>query len=77
MNTEHGEIVIYEADAGRVEVRLERETVWLSQRQMAELFGTSTDNISLHLKNVFADGELETASTTEDFSVVQKEGSRN
>lgn len=76
MNTEHGEIIIYEADTGRVEVRLDRETVWLNQRQMAELFDTSSDNISLHLKNVYADAELEIAATTEDFSAVQKEGNR-
>jgi hypothetical protein len=49
-----GEILLYEAKDGavRVEVRLERETVWLTQRQMAELFDTSTDNVGLHLKNI-------------------------
>jgi prophage maintenance system killer protein len=59
-----------------VDVRLERDTVWLTQRQMAELFDTSTDNVGLHLKNIFADLELEEAATTEDFSVVQTEGRR-
>jgi len=59
-----------------VEVRLEHETVWLTQRQMAELFDTSTDNVSLHLQNVFSDGELGEQATTEDFSVVQTEGRR-
>lgn len=73
-----GEIVVYQAPDGevRVDVRLERETVWLSQRQMAEIFGTSTDNVGLHLKNVFGEGELDEAATTEDYSVVQTEGRR-
>jgi hypothetical protein len=52
------------------------ETVWLTQSQMAVLFGCSTDNIGLHLKNVFAVGELSREATTEDFSVVRREGSR-
>ena len=52
------------------------ETVWLTQKAMAELFGCSSDNISLHLKNVYADGELDVAATTEEFSVVQTEGTR-
>jgi hypothetical protein len=73
-----GEILLYEAKDGavRVEVRLERETVWLTQRQMAELFDTSTDNVGLHLKNIYADEELEELATAEDFSVVQIEGQR-
>lgn len=70
-----GEVLVYEAPDGevRVDVRLERETVWLSQRQMAEIFDTSTDNVGLHLKNVFGEGELDEAATTEDCSVVQTE----
>jgi hypothetical protein len=73
-----GEVVLYKAPDGGVhlDVRLERETVWLSQRQMALLFKTSTDNISLHLKNIYKDGELEESATTEDYSAVQKEGQR-
>jgi prophage maintenance system killer protein len=77
MENEHGEIVIYETENNRVEVRLESETVWLTQRQMAELFDTSSDNISLHLKNIYTVGELKRSATTEDFSAVQKEGNRN
>lgn len=71
-------IIIYERDDRQVEVRLDaqRDTVWLSQRQMADLFETSTDNISLHLKNIFTDGELSEESTTEDSSVVRQEGKR-
>lgn len=73
------EVLIYEAENGqtRVDVRLDAETVWLTQRQMGELLDTSTDNISLHLKNIFADSELDEVATTEDFSVVQKEGGRS
>lgn len=73
-----GEVVVYEAPDGeiRVDVRLERETVWLSQRQIAELLDTSTDNVGLHLKKIFGEGELDEAATTEDYSVVQAEGRR-
>lgn len=52
------------------------ETIWLTQKAMAELFDCTTDNISLHLKNIYADGELNESSTTEEFSVVQQEGTR-
>lgn len=69
-------IVIFKSGDQPVQVRLEGETVWLTQAQMAELFGTSTDNISLHLKNVYADNELDEPATTEDFSVVRQEGAR-
>ena len=71
------EIVVYQPnETMRLEVRFQAETVWLSQRQMAELFGCSSDNVGLHLKNIYADGELEEAATAEDFSVVRKEGAR-
>ncbi|MEG1062049.1 MAG: RhuM family protein, partial [Oscillospiraceae bacterium] len=53
------------------------ETIWLTQKAMAELFDCTADNISLHLKGIFANGELEENSTTEEISVVQKEGNRN
>ena len=71
------EIVVYQPDETlRLDVRLENETVWLTQSQMAMLFGFSTDNIGLHLKNVYAVGELSREATTEDFSVVRMEGER-
>ncbi|MEZ5612554.1 MAG: RhuM family protein [Rhodocyclaceae bacterium] len=70
------DIMIFASGDQPVEVRLEGETVWLSQGQMAALFATSTDNISLHLKNIFSDKELDERSTTEDFSVVRQEGAR-
>lgn len=71
-------IVIYEDDDKAVEVRLDtdRDTVWLTQRQMAELFDTSSDNVSLHLKNIYADEELDEPATTEESSVVREEGQR-
>jgi len=71
------QIVVYQPnETVRLDVRLENETVWLTQSQMATLFGCSSDNIGLHLKNVYAVGELARESTTDDFSVVRMEGSR-
>ena len=72
------EVVIYQNERSQIQVsvRLDGETVWLTQRQMAELFDTSADNISLHLKNIFSEGELGEPATAEDFSVVQTEGRR-
>lgn len=63
-------------DGPVVAVVVENETLWLTQKQMAELFNCSTDNISLHLKNIFNEGELDPISTTEESSVVQTEGTR-
>ncbi|MCC7005673.1 MAG: virulence protein RhuM/Fic/DOC family protein [Ottowia sp.] len=72
------EILIYQKDNGsQVSVSMDGETIWLTQRQLSELLDTSTDNIGLHLKNIFASGELHESAPTEDFSVVQKEGNRN
>ena len=71
------EIVVYQPDeAIRLDVRLDGETVWLTQNQMAILFGCSVDNVGLHLKNIYAIGELAREATAEDFSVVRMEGSR-
>ncbi len=77
MEPAENQIVVYQPnETVRLDVRLENETVWLTQSQMATLFGCSSDNIGLHLKNVYAVGELAHESTTEDFSVVRMEGSR-
>ena len=57
----------------RVSTAVKNDTIWLTQKGMAELFGCSTDKISLHLKNIYADGELNPESTAEDFSVVRQE----
>ena len=73
------EIVIYHADDGDVSVNaiIKNETIWLTQKAMAILFGCTADNIGLHLKNIYNSDELNEKSTTEDFSVVQKEGTRD
>ena len=60
-----------------IQVRLHDENIWLTQKSMAQLFDCSIDNIALHLKNIFQTGELDEMATTEDSSVVQKEGERN
>jgi prophage maintenance system killer protein len=72
------DITIYQSESGTVEVRLDKshETVWLSQRQMAEVFDTSPENVLMHLKNVFKEGELAEAATAKDFLAVQTEGKR-
>ena len=72
------EILFYQTDNGgiNIEVMFAEENIWLTQKRMAELFGCSVDNISLHLKNIFKSGEIDKNSTIEDFSVVQKEGKR-
>ncbi|MDR1896470.1 MAG: virulence RhuM family protein [Prevotellaceae bacterium] len=57
-----------------IEVRVQNETIWLSQKLMAALFDCSTDNISLHLKNIFREKELDENSVTEDFSVTASDG---
>jgi len=77
-NKSQGEIVLYQAPDGTVEldVRLERETIWMSQKQMALLFDKDTDTIGLHIRNAYKEGELEESATTEDSSVVQNEGGR-
>ncbi len=71
-------IAVYDAPDGevRVDVRLESETVWLTQRQMAEVFDTTPENVVMHLRKVFASKELQAAATTKDFLVVQSEGKR-
>lgn len=60
----------------RVQVVIREETLWMTQKAMAELFGCSPDNISLHLKNIYEAGELQAEATSEKISVVQTEGSR-
>ena len=62
--------------ASALEVRLERESVWLTQRQMADLFDKDPDTIGVHVRNIFKEKELAISATTEDSSVVQNEGGR-
>ena len=74
-----GDIIIYQTDDGltKIDVKIENETVWLSQQQMAELYNTTKQNISLHIKNIFDENELNENSTVKEFLTVQKEGNRN
>lgn len=71
-------IVIYQSADGSIatEVRLEGETVWLTQRQMGDLFATTPENVLMHLKNIYLEGELIENATNKDFLVVQQEGNR-
>jgi prophage maintenance system killer protein len=71
-------IVIYQTEDGKtqLDVKLENETVWLTQAQMTELFQTTKQNISLHINNIFKDGELDRNATVKEYLTVQKEGQR-
>ena len=73
------QLLLYQTDSGetKFEVRLENETVWLSQKMMAELFQTTIPNINMHLKSIYDEGELEQNATVQDFLIVQKEGNRS
>lgn len=73
------EILIYQAPDGlpQVDVRVEDETVWLSQSQLAELFQTTKQNISLHINNIYDEGELTQEATVKDYLTVQTEGNRD
>ena len=76
-NSGKGEIVMYQPDETiRLEVRVENETVWLTQAQMAELFDATKQNISLHIINVYSEGELDELSTVKDYLTVRQEGQR-
>ena len=72
-----GEIVVYQPDEiTRLEVRVNEETVWLTQGQMAELFQTSPQNITIHIRNIYDEGELQKNPTCKEYLQVQQEGSR-
>ena len=73
------EIILYQTEDGqtKVEVRMEGETVWLSLNQLAELFQTTKQNISLHIKNIYSEAELQEAATVKEYLTVQKEGNRS
>ena len=76
---EQGEIVIYkttDTNNFQLEVRVEDETVWLTQNQMVELFNSTKQNISLHINNIFKEGELDANSTVKEYLTVQQEGKR-
>jgi len=73
------QIIIYQTEDGqtKIDVRLEDETVWLTQKMMAELFQVAKSSISEHVKHVLAEGELDQKATVRNFRTVQIEGSRN
>jgi hypothetical protein len=74
----NSQIIIYQTESGqtKIDVRLENETVWLTQKSMAELFQTTVPNINMHLKNIFEEGELDPNRTIKDFLIVRVEGNR-
>ena len=75
--TARNEIVVYQPDETiRLDVRLENETVWLTQSQMGLLFGCTTRNVRLHLENIYSCGELTQEATRKDFFLVRQEGAR-
>jgi len=77
-NVTQNKIIFYQTEDNKVSisVRIENDTIWLTQKQMAELFECSTDNISLHLKKLYSNKEIRKDATTEESSVVQTENSR-
>ena len=70
------DLILYTTDDGRSQIRLRAkdQTVWLTQKEMSQLFDVSTDNVGLHLKNLFADEELEEKAVTEESSVTAADG---
>jgi len=78
METAKGQFLVYEREDGtlKLDVRLEEETVWLTQQLMAELFQTTKQNISLHIQNIFEEGELTPEATVKKFLTVRQEGQR-
>lgn len=78
MAEDNNEIIIYQNEDGetRIDVKFTGETVWLSQQQMAELYQTTRPNIVQHLRNIYADGELDEQATCKKFLQVRLEGSR-
>jgi len=71
----HGEIILYQAeDSTQLEVRIEDETVWLTQAQMAELFQTTRNNVTLHISNIFKEGELEINAVSKESLLTASDG---
>ena len=75
----HQEFLIYQSDDGSIQIHVtfRDETIWMTQKMMAELFDTTPQNITLHLKNIFEEQELTEETTCKDFLQVQKEGERS
>ena len=76
--TDNNRIQIFQSDDSSVhlDIKLEQETLWLTQAQLAELFQVKSQNITMHLKNIFEEQEVEELATCKDFLQVQTEGSR-
>ena len=79
MENVNDKIIIYQTDDGvtNLEVKMDYDTVWLTQAQMVELFQTTKQNVSLHVNNVYKDCELEEKSTVKEYWTVQNEGKRS
>jgi len=79
MKPENSEIIIYQTEDGqtRIDCRFDAETLWLTQAQMAQLFGTTPQNITLHLKAIYKDGELSEGATCKNYLQVRTEGRNN
>ncbi len=73
-----GELIIYQAEDGKLtlDIKFENETLWMTQAQMAELYQTTPQNITIHMKNLYKEGELQEKSTCKDFLQVRQEGKR-
>ncbi len=78
---EKAEIIIYKEEASesnfQIEVRVEDETVWLTQAQIAELFKATKQNINLHIRNIFNEGELTQSATVKEYLTVQTDGKKH
>ena len=75
MSTSENQIVVYQPnETGRLDVRLENETVWLTQAQLCDLFGVVKSNVSYHLKNIFGTNELDYGATVQKIRTVRTEG---
>ncbi|MFA6641745.1 MAG: RhuM family protein, partial [Thermovirgaceae bacterium] len=72
-----GQLLIYQDGALRVQVRMDGQTVWLTQAAIAELYQTTSQNITMHLKGIYLDGELNEGSTCKEFLQVRREGARD
>ena len=79
MENVNDKIIIYQTDDGSInlEVKMDKDTVWLTQAQMVELFQTTKQNVSLHVNNVYKECELEEKSTVKEYLTVQNEGKRS
>jgi hypothetical protein len=76
---DNSQFLVYQAEDGqiKIDVRLEEETVWLTQQQMADLFQTTKQNISLHIQNIYEEGELVPEATVKKYLTVRSEGQRD